>query len=507
MALLQQLSRRNFLRAGAGAGLLGASMGDSSAFAQSSAGQRDIHHDKELALEPGWLLRWRDGRALLEQGKHVLVRDGRIAAVQDKRLPASIPRLDVGNCLLMPGFISCHNHVASGTPTRGIIELGRSDLDPLLLVEELLDDDELDALTQFNLAELILSGCTTQLEMSCTLRQAESYVRAAESFGARGYPGAMLPNVTRLVPIISAQDDRALSEAEPATLEEIEQYLAFARRHAGAADGLIRPMLTPMASDFHTPATMRALAAAAGELGTGVHTHLAWHPQENATIRRRWNRTSAQWWEDFGFFDGPFFGAHFGYPDWDIDAPILRRHGAIYAHCPAMSGVGGPTQPYPEALGHGVRTNVGIDTHSNNYLEMLKIAVVSGQARYHALKDSSELPMEEPTMEHAVRGGTLYPAEALRRQDLGRIEEGAQADLVAVDVSGFLVGGGALPPEPLNNLLYASGWAVRHVMTAGRVQVRDRKLEVADSNLLMKRGGAVMEKIWSALRAEGWFDA
>lgn len=186
----------------------------------------------------------------------------------------------------------------------------------------------------------------------------------------------------------------------------IEQNLAFARKHAGASDGRINPMLSPVACDFHTPATMRALAAGAKELGTGIHTHLAWHPQENAAMRRRWNRTSAQWCEDFGLFEGPFFGAHFGYPDWEIDAPILRRHGAIYAHCPAMGGVGGATQPYPEALGHGIRTNVAIDTHSNNYLEMLKLAVVSGQARYHLLKDRSELPMEEPTMEKAVRGAS-----------------------------------------------------------------------------------------------------
>jgi cytosine/adenosine deaminase-related metal-dependent hydrolase len=110
-------------------------------------------------------------------------------------------------------------------------------------------------------------------------------------------------------------------------------------------------------------------------------------------------------------------------------------------------------------------------------------------------------------MEQAIRGGTLYPAQALRRDDLGRIEEGAQADLIAVDVSGFLVGGGALPPEPLNNLLYASGWSVRHVMTAGVIQVRDRKLEVADSRVLMQRGGEVLRKIWSALDEEGWFDA
>ena len=413
----------------------------------------------------------------------------------------------MGDCLLMPGFISGHNHVAAGTPTRGVVESGRSDLRPLQLVEALLDDDELDALTEYNLAELLLSGCTTQLEMSCSLRQAEAYVRAATRLGARGYPGAMLPDITRLMPLITAETDRPLYDSEPGTLAEIERNLTFGRKHAGAADGRINPMMSPLGSDFHTPATMQAMAAAAKELDTGLHTHLAWHPEEDPTIKRRWNRTAAQWWQDYGFFEGPFFGAHFGYGDWEIDAPILRRHGAIYSHCPAMSGVGGATQPYPEALGHGIKTNIGIDTHSNDYLEILKLAVISGQARYHILKDNTDVPIQEPTMEEAVRGATLYPADALGRKDLGRIAEGALADLIAVDVSGFLVGAGALPPEPLYNLLYSSGRSVRHVMTQGVVQVRDGVLQVADGRRVMQRGAKAIEKIWATLESEGWFNS
>jgi cytosine/adenosine deaminase-related metal-dependent hydrolase len=250
---------------------------------------------------------------------------------------------------------------------------------------------------------------------------------------------------------------------------------------------------------------MRAIASAASELGTGIHTHLAWNPLENPAIRRRWGRTAAQWCEDHGFFDGPFFGAHFSDPDWAIDAPILRRHGAIYAHCPSVSGAGGPTQPYPEALGHGIRVNVGIDTHSNDYLENLKLAVLLGQARYHLLEDRAGLPLKAPTMQEAVAGATIHAADALRRNDLGRIAEGAQADLVAIDVSGFFVGGGALPPEPLHNLLYSSGANVRHVMTGGVLQVRDGALTVSDAPAVVRRGGAVLNKVWAALESEGWF--
>ena len=75
--------------------------------------------------------------------------------------------------------------------------------------------------------------------------------------------------------IISAPEDRVLVESEPGTLAEIDRFLDFGRRHAAAADGRLRPMTSFFSCDMHTPASMRALAAAAKELGTGIHTHLA----------------------------------------------------------------------------------------------------------------------------------------------------------------------------------------------------------------------------------------
>lgn len=499
------ISRRGLLRVGTGAGtalLAGAPF--TSAFAPPDSTTDRV---TEWALEPGWLLRWRDGDVHLERDMFVLVRGERIEAVQKHALPSSIPRLPMRDCLLMPGFISGHTHVAGGTPTRGIIESGRGDLRPLQLVESLLDDDELDGLTAYNLAELLLSGCTTTLEMSCSLRQTKSYVRVARQWRARGYPGAMIPDISRLVPIVAAAagDDQVLKDSESGTLDEIARTLDFGRRLAKAGDDRLQAMISPLGCVAQTPATMRAIAAVARELGTGIHTHLAWTPGENPALRRRWNRSAAQWCEDHGFFDGPFFGAHFSSPDWAVDAPILRRHGAIYSHCPSVSGAGGATQPYPEALGHGLKVNVGIDTHSNDYLENLKLAVILGQARYHLLKDRSDLPLQEPTIAEAVRGATLYPADALGRADLGRIEEGALADLIAINVSGFQVGAGTLPPEPLHNLLYASGPAVRHVMTGGILQVREGTLTVADMHEVRARGAQAVSKVWSALEQEGWF--
>ena len=446
--------------------------------------------------------------ARVTRDRYLLIREGRIEAIRSKPFRESLPHLDLSRELVMPGFISGHTHCCSATPTRGIIEAPRSYRRPLELVEQ-LSDDEMDALTAFNLAELIRSGCTTQVEMSLSLRQAESYVRIAKQFGARGFPGAMIPDMTRLFPIWFRGADEVLWESEEGTLKEIEANLRFGQTHRNASGGLLQPMMSPHACDTHTPKTLAAVAAAAKELGTGVHIHLSQGQRETDTVRRLWGKTPTQWLEELGILEsGPVFGAHMSGLDWEVDPPILNRHGVVYAHCPSGGGAGNGTQPYPEALAAGMAVNVAIDTHSNDFVENLKLAVLYGQARHELLTDlaGGSVKSRAPSIGDAVDGATVIPADGLRRPDLGRIEEGAAADLISMDVSGMLVGSGSLPPEPLNNLLYANGRMVSTVMTAGRVQVANGEFMAGDAGSIVKAGGEVAQKIWRQLDGEGWFE-
>ncbi|MEE4108184.1 MAG: amidohydrolase family protein [Halieaceae bacterium] len=498
------LNRRGFLTA-AGA-LLAA--GHASQASARAPGPGPAQRDWSLHAGCALVARETGAGAKLERDVHLLIRDGRIDAIRPRPFRESVPHLDCSRELLLPGFISGHTHCCSATPTRGIIEGGRSYARPLELVES-LSDDELDALTALNLAELIRSGCTTQVEMSLSHRQAESYARVAMRLGARGYPGSMIPAIDRLFPIWFRQDETVLADSQAGTLAEIQRSLDFGRRFMNAGGGLLRPMMSPHACDTHTEVTLKAIGAAARELGTGLHIHLSQGERETATVRRLQDRTPTQWLDSLGLLEvGPVFGAHMSGLDWSVDPAILRRRGVVYAHCPSAGGAGGATQPYPEALAAGIAVNIAIDTHSNDYLENLKLAVLFGQARHELTRSlGMDRATVAPTIRGAVDAATIVPARALQREDLGSIASGAQADLVSVDVSGPLVGSGALPPEPLNNLLYANGRMVRNVMTAGRLQVRDGIFIAADAERLLAEGGAVARNLWSRLADEGWFSA
>jgi 5-methylthioadenosine/S-adenosylhomocysteine deaminase len=494
------LSRRDLLRAAAGLCATATVLRPSGSVAQP----RLRPPAGPYVIDAGWA--WMssgDDTAALQRDVSIVVRDGRIDEV-GRGVGRGLPRIDARMHLVLPGFISGHTHVASGTPTRGIIEGGRSYQRPLELLDQLSDED-LDAVTGANLAELIRSGCTTTLDMSLSLRQAESFVRVATRFRARGYPAPMIPGTRRLFDIWYRRTDAVLDDATPDTLREIAEARAFALRHARRNDGLIRPQMAAHATDTHTPDTMRALIQAAREVGEGLHLHLAQGTRESTTVQRLWGESPVRWLDGLGAFAMPCFGAHMAGVDWAADGPLLAARGVVYAHCPSAGGAGGDTQPWPEALAAGVPVNIGIDTHSNDYLENLKLAVLYGQARESLVRASSPVPVRRPTVADALRSATLIPAQALKRPDLGRLRPGAEADLVSIDISSLLVGTGALPPEPLNLLLYGHGLSVRHVMTHGYVQVFHGRFVADDEAVVAARGGAVVQRLWATLEREGWF--
>ena len=178
-----------------------------------------------------------------------------------------------------------------------------------------------------------------------------------------------------------------------------------------------------------------------------------------------------------------------------------------FVHCPSAAGAGqrASTQVYPEALAAGVNTSIGFDTHSNAYIENMKLAVIQGRGRAYLLAKSSPVKMKEPTIWDALKSATLAGANGLGRNDLGRIEPGAKADLCTVDVSGLLIGNGIAPREPWNNLLYANGLSVRNVMIDGEWKIRDGQVMFEDETALRSRGGAAAEKIWDRLEKDGFF--
>lgn len=480
-----------------------------------------------LVLSPSWVLaEGPDDELTLLRDHEVVIVGDLIDEVRPRRA-SSDQRVDLTGQLLLPGLISMHSHVAGGLVTRGYVEgnltpmskvpeqrQGRQFLHAMVMLDDLSTED-LDVVTALNLVEILRGGCTTQVEMSKSLYAMQSYVRVARELGVRGYPSGAVPGMKRILPIWKrGTDDSVLFDSVPETMAEIAANLAYARTVNGVDHGRIRPMMAPATNVVHTPDTFLAMKAAAQELH-GLHIHLqsgyGRAPQpDTVALNRLWGLDEVPWLESLGMFDGSVrvFGAHLLGIDFARDLPILANEHFTFANCPSGTGAGvTPAQwPWPEALAAGVNSGIGLDTHSNDYIENLKLAVIYGRIRADFLGDTTPVPMVRPSVHTAIEAATRNAARGLGRADLGRIRAGAKADLTSIDVSGLLVGvGAAAPREPLNHLLYANGLSVRNVMTDGHWQVRDGIAMDIDEARLLTRAGEVVTRMWDAMDAAGVF--
>ncbi len=506
------MGRRKFLKGMAGAA---AAVGAASAFpARALADTGDtsdvarLQQAGTLVLEPSWTLAYVNDDVQLLRDHSVVVSGGLIAEIVPGRIRGSNTRIPMDGQLLIPGMISGHTHVAMATPTRGIIESGRNFGIPALQMFNLSDDD-MDALNAYNTAELLRSGCTTHVAQELDLRQVKSYVKVARDWAVRAYPGGMVPNFKTVVDIRGRTNDDVLFNSVPGTLAEIQANLDYGLTINGAEGGRILPQIAPQGPETGTPETMRAAYEAAVQLGNGIHTHLSTTAPDVNHIKRLWGKSPVEWIDEFGWYDVPLMAAHMSAWEGPSDAAFLAdKPNFRHVFCPSGAGVGGGNEssnPYIDMLGLGLPTSVGLDSHSSDLLEQAKMSVLYGRVRYALFNATSPLPLKRPTVWDMIKSVTLYPAQGLHRDDLGRIAVGAKADLTSIDVSRFLVGVGATPPEPLNNLLYSSGLNVLNVMTEGVIQVRHGNLVVDDERRIIERGGAAVKKVWAELERIGWF--
>lgn len=490
----------------------GANVGKSAA-RRSATGRSS----RVMVIRPSWVMVPKGDSVDVLFDHDVVVRDDRIEEVRPTRKTSDLV-IDAYGQFLVPGFISGHSHAAAASLTRGWIEENprvdrsgpsRSYFAAMDLID-MLDDDELDDLTALNLAEMVRSGCTTQVEMSLSLKQVQSYVRVAQSFGLRGFASGMVPRMTRLGPVwnraLGASD--VLEAADVDTLAEVAANLEYARTVHGSADGRIQMMMACGVTPTYTEASFKALLDAVTELGTGTHIHIqaGGNPHHTALLQEYWGLREMEVVEKV-LLSQRVFGAHCIGIDLEKDLSIMANPNFTFVHCPSAGGAGAApsSQVFPEALAAGVNTSIGYDTHSNDYVENLKLATMQGRARAQLLNKTSPVPMKEPTIWDSLVSATLAGARGLGRDDLGRVEAGAKADLTLIDVTGLLVGNGGLPREPWNNLLYANGLSVANVMVDGDWKVRDGNLVFADASALQARGAAASQKIWDRLEADGQF--
>jgi 5-methylthioadenosine/S-adenosylhomocysteine deaminase len=434
----------------------------------------------DLLIVGGTILTMEDGAEPIVDGA-IAVADGKIAAIgpteEILEIAPTGEMLNASNCLIMPGFVNTHSHLAM-TLLRGIAD----DLPLMTWLREHIWPAEGKFMsrgtvrlgTMLAAAEQLLAGITTTTDMYFF---GDEVGKALASAGMRAA-------ITE--PLIDFATPRCAGPEEmlERQVELIEQY----KDH---------PLISASVA-AHSPYTVCAanlvkVAELAEEHHVPMQIHLAETRWEVDKLLEEKGMTPVAYLADLGVLSERTVAAHCVHVSPD-DMEILAEFEVGVAHNPASNfKLASGVAPVQAMLEHGVKLALGTDgAASNNTLDLLRDAQLAAMVQKAATGDPGALPARR-LLELLTVGG----ARVLGLDDrIGVLREGMEADLICVNMDGAHM----VPMyDPFSHMAYAARASdVCHVLVKGRPVVRARKLQTLDLDSVVLQAREVAQQIQQA---------
>jgi 8-oxoguanine deaminase len=382
---------------------------------------------------------------------------------------------DAREHVVLPGLINTHHHFYQ-TLTRAWAPVVNQPLFPWLKtlypVWARLTPAKLELATQVALAELLLSGCTTAADHHYLFPDGlenaiDVQVESVRKLGMR----AMLTRGSMSL----GEADGGLPPQQ--TVQQGEVILADSQRlihsyHERDAGAQIQIALAPCSPFSVTPEIMRASATLAQELDVRLHTHLAETLDEEGFCLQRFGLRTVDYLDSVGWL-GPrtwlAHGIHFN-PD---EIARLGAAGTGICHCPSSNmRLASGICPTVELTDAGAPVGLGVDGSASN--DASNMILETRQALYlQRLRYGAEAITPERVLGWATRGS----AQLLRRNDIGELAVGKQADLALFKLDELRFSGSH---DPLSALLLCGADRADRVMVGGRWRVIDGQIEGLD---------------------------
>ncbi len=428
---------------------------------------------------------WEDARG------DVLIEGERIAAVGgDLGKPAESVRariVDARGLVILPGLVQSHVHLVQ-TLFRGLAE--NLPLLPWLTtriwpLEATHDEASVAASARLSVAELLLGGTTTILDMGTTHHH-DAVFRVLEETGIRAASGKAMMDDGEGVPT-------GLLET---TLDSLRASFDLAERWDGTAGGRLRYAFAPRFVLSCTEDLLREVV----RLTKGrflLHTHAAESSAEIAVVERIKGKRNLHVLADLGFLGPKACIAHCVWVS-DEEIDLLARTETNVLHCPRTNlKLGSGVAPVRKLLDRGVRVSIGCDgAPANNTLDMF------GEMREAGLLSAERGGPGVLSAAQILTMATRTGAEALGWGDrVGRIEPGFDADVITVDLETTH----AAPTEDaLTALVYsAKSSDVRHVLVRGEMLVEGGRLTRIDPAEIVRNAREESRRVLARARSGG----
>ncbi len=366
--------------------------------------------------------------------------------------------------LLIPGFANTHAHLGM-TIFRGYaddIALSEWLQDWIWPAEEELTPEEVYWASSLALLESIRSGVTTVSDMYFNMDQT---ARAIEDAGVRGLISYGI----------------IAEELDESGKQEIEKAVELAENWDGAANGRLKVALSPHAPYTCSNPVLKELSRISGEKEVPIHTHVSETKGEVEESQEEFGLTPVERLAELGVLDNQVLAAHCVHLNQE-DMEILKQNDVVVAHNPTSNmKIASGAAPIEELRQSGVKVTLGTDgPGTNNDLDMFE---EMRQASFLA-----KLEANDPTALSAdatLKAATASEVEQLGFSGLGRIEEGAKADLVGLKRDQPYW---APEYDTVSNLVYsAKSREVDFVMADGNPVMEDGDINTLDEERILKK--------------------
>ena len=385
--------------------------------------------------------------------------------------------IDARGKLVLPGFVSSHNHLGYAVFRGRAEDIGYAPTQRLYMpMGEIISRAERCDIGSLAIAELLCGGVSTVLEME---EDADVFAPYIEQVGMRASMGIMVHDVD--VGRLLAGEvvfDPAVRDAQ------LEQAVGFAEQWHGRADGRILAVMTANGPASSSPQQLEALRATADRMGLRLSIHLG--SGESPAVQRLHGIGSLEFAREHGFLADDVVAVHCYKID-EADVTTFADAGAQLSHCPLMNAMRGSIAPVQDLRMQGVNVGLGIDNYFSDFYDVLRACIAVARIR---ADDPEVLPASE-----VLELATIDSARALGLEaDIGSLEVGKKADLQIVDMRRF----GLTPVnDPLRTLVY-HGHAkdVDTVMVDGRVVVSGGRLADGGEQGLLDAAAHAADAAW-----------
>ncbi|WP_067822586.1 chlorohydrolase family protein [Nocardia inohanensis] len=450
-------------------------------------------------------------------GEHLLIDDGEVVVEGDRIVyagprgggPAVEETIDLGAAVLLPGLIDLdaltdidHTILDSWQSPELSLGLQWSRDYAQHRRRAVFDAEERAFIRRYGFVQLLRHGVTTAMPIASEVHSdwAETYddavamAETAQQLGLRVYLG---PSYRSGVNVVDADGTRSIYWNEELGMNGFADAERFLRWAADRHSDLVHGALLPCRIETLSEDLMRRTAALAAETGVLVRLHALQGLLERELVLDTLGAPPLTVLERTGLLGPNLLIPHGIYLDshplvaagTSTDIATLATSGVTVIHCPLTSARhGAALDSFERYRAAGITLALGTDSYPPDLVRGIDTGVTVAKILAHRT--------DAATYAEYLNSATLGGARALGRPDLGRLEPGATADLVAFRLHDPLDG---VIDDPIRTLcMNSTARAATFSMIAGRITMRDSEIPGVDLNAMTARAQSLFDRMRAA---------